>query len=562
MSSRPYLILVLAFLASTTLAATGDQMIQILVNGKPVTMSEASTTVLSHEVSVPVRQFAEMAGASVQWDGSSGTLTIVGPAAKGVMRIGSRIAWIKGTRVNLPYPPFFFGGQIFGPQLFFNEMFDQAWVWDPLTRQFNWIPIFPRYRGGLSTRPYVFVAPSRPVPQPGTAPSAEAEAAPVPATGIVVGEVVRTRPSRTDPKITVRTAEKTITYSVARDAIILRGQMGGQAIEVPLASIRPGDRVTMRFNDEKRVIAIRAQYQLIKGTVKSSAGDTVLLESGETVRLTSQTRIVLPGNISGDREDIRPGDRIAAAVSPISGRAYVVDVVPAAETTTVAREDDQIRLNTYGPLRAGDTLIVLFRASPGGQAWFTIPGMVANQPMTEVEPGLYDGRYVVKTGDVALRQPVKVTFVASGGETYTRLSSRPVTVQTVAGYLPRITSPRQGEEIGSPIQVRGYAQPGSQVRVIIEYRFLMQGVMPVEGVSAVEEVRANNDGQWVTPPMPAVAPTFEGDVAMRAFGEAFKGVYEFQEVFPVVYTITAVSLDRSGIERSSYTVEVVKKPGK
>ena len=556
MTHRSYLVCSIAILLVAPIlpASASDKAVQIFLGDEPVDLLEATPAILSNDVFVPIRPFAEALGASVDWDGTSRTLTVSGPTGIGVLSIGSRAAEIKGTKVYFPQAPYLYGGQFYGPILFFNEMFDQAWYWDPVMKDFKWIPIFPRYRG-VGYPPKIIYGPGRRTPARQTVT--------VPATRIVIGEAARPLPSRTSPKITVRTAGKIITYPVARDAIILRGRIGGAATEVPLGNIRPGDAVTLRFNEAGTITSIKGRYKVVSGTVQSVAESTVLLETGQTLKATAGTEVILPDNIRGKLGDIRTGDAIAASISPITDEACVLKVLAGADKELPEEgEEDQISLNTTGPLRAGDALIVRFKAHVGGQARFTIPGVKADIAMTEIEPGVYQGEYTIQPGDILLRQPVSVNFIAATGESYSRLSRRPVTIETVPGYLPRIISPRQGQPIESPIVVQGLAEPGSLVRIIIEYRRNLQRLLPIEGVTAVEEVRANRDGLWETPPLAATAPFAEKYEDVPAEFEVFSDIFGFEKEPPIIYTITAISIGANGEERAAYRIEVTKKVGK
>ena len=557
MAWRSYLTCSLAvFLISLFAAACwGDEAVQVFIGEKPVDLKGIAPAMLSGQVFVPVRPIAEAMGASLDWDRSAGALTIRGPHGSGLIRIGDPTARIRGTQVYFRGAPYLFGGHVYVPVIFFNEMFDMALIWDQFFNQLRWVPVVPPRPTGFSRPPVIIYGPGRRTPAPEAAP-------PVPETRIVVGELVRPLPSRTNPGIVVQTAGKTITYPVARDAIILRGRIGGPAMEVELGALRPGDRVTLRFSEEGLAITIRCEYNVASGRVQSIAKGTILLETGETLKVIPGTEVILPGNIRGEAEDIRIGDFIAARVSPITGRTYTVKVLPgAADKEPPAEEEQQIELNTTGLLRAGDTLIARFKAQAGGEAWLTIPGVAANVAMTEVEPGVYEGRYTVKQGDLLAKQPIKVTFAAPGGETYSHLSPRPITIRTAAGYLPRITSPRQGQEIASPVVVQGVAEPGSRVRVMIEYRRYMQRVLPVQGLTALEEVRADKNGVWETSPLPATSPFAEGDVDIPADYGVFAGAFRFEQEPPIAYIITAVSIGSNGQEQAAYRIEVTRKPG-
>lgn len=471
---------------------------------------------------------------------------------------------MRGVAVGFPYAPYMPGGSADPPIIFFNETFDQAWYWDPYYRQFRWVPIFPRWRGqGYGYRPPAIYSAPRSTPK-------KEEAIAVPAAKMAVGQAVRPLPSRSNPRIVAFVGGKTVTYRLAPMAVILRGQLGGRAVEIPLSSMRPGDKLTLQFNDQGQVTMVRAQYKMVAGKVKSIAENTILLESGETIKAGPQTRVILRGNQACCAQDVNTGDTVVASVSPVTGIADILQVQSPAPspagtdgeaTAPAPTEDDQISLNTLGPLRAGDMLVVSFKAEPGGQAWFTVPGAAANISMLEKEPGVYTGRYTVKQGDVVIGQPIKVMFEAKSGESYTKESSRLITAQTVAGYLPRITSPRQGEEIDSPVVVKGVAQPGSVVRVVIEFRRIAQGIMPITGTTATVDVKADSSGKWQTGPLAAVMPFSDSEPQMPEQFGALGGILRFPEEPPTVYTITAISIGPNGQERSSYSVDVTKQPG-
>lgn len=541
----------IALLIISTAASWAGKAVQIFVGDKPVDMHTATPAVLSADVCVPVRSFAEQLGAKVDWNGSTGTLTVSESSGIGIIRVGNPVATIRGISVHFPHAPFIMGGQVYAPILFFNQMFDQAWVFDPMTRQFTWIPIFPRYPA--HNAPRVIFGPKRKTPKSATAP--------IPASRIIVSEVASVLPSRTNPKITIQTDVKRITYPVATDAIILRGRIGGQTMEVSLGDVLPGDRVRLHFNESGMLTAIRAQFILVTGKVRSIQENSIVLENGEDLTTMPETEVVLSGNVTGTLQDIHVGDQIVARVGPISERTFLIKVVIRSPNGHSETYKGQVSLSTIGPLNVGDVLIVRFKAQAGGKAVFTIPGVSANTVMTEVEPGTYQGQYTVQQGDVLLRQPIKITFAAPGGETYMRLS-RPVIIQTAGGYLPRITYPLQGQEIESPLVVKGMAASGSTMRVTIEYRADLYRVLPMEGITAVSEVRADRDGIWETPPLSAVTPFFEDRQGIPdGFGE-LSDIFKFPEEPPVVYTITAAGISSDGREQAAYSIEVTKREGR
>jgi hypothetical protein len=466
---------------------------------------------------------------------------------------------VAGIKIYYPYPPQYYGPYMVDTGLNepfiigFNQQMDMLLVWDPYRRVFEWQPVVPP-RPGMGAPPMIIYGPGRPSQEIQAAPQAGSTA--VPATRTLVGEAARVAPSATNPRISVQVNDIVRTYTVAKDAIVLRGLVGGRAAEVSLGEIRPGDQVTLRFDERGIVTSIRAQYRTISGRVKSAAEDTVLLESGRRLRVSQQTEVILPGNLRGSLRDIQAGDSVIASISPIAGRAYVLSLMTPLKKGQPA--SSPITLNAVGPFRSGDLLVVRFRGAPGGTAMLIVPGVAAPIRMTETRPGIYVAQYTVQPGDAAIRQPVTVRFTASDGATYNR-QSRPITIRTIAGYLPRITSPVQGQQIVSPIVVKGIAEPGSIVRVTVQYRRDVQRVLPIEGLTAVQEVRADAEGRWSTQPLSAAGAFSDPGVEVPVdFGEADK-FFQFPEEPSVIWTITATSIDPDGGETASYSVEVTKK---
>jgi len=543
-------LLLAALILSIPSVSAADGTIQILVDKKPMDLRQNKPAVLTDEVFVPARHFAEASGAKVDFDASTGTLTVTSAAGSGVLRLGSHQGWIRGTKVYFGDGPFMYDNQFYAPMLFFNEMFDQAWYWDPFYRQFKWTPIFPRFRGGLRP-PMVIPGPGIHRPRPTTPQQ------PKPGSGCIV----RPLPSETDPKIVVQIGTDSVTYPVTKDAAITRGSIGGQASDVPLGSLRPGDRVTFKRDSKGSITSLKAQFKMAKGKVKSSGSNTIVLETGDTLRVSSQTEILLPGNSTGDAADVKAGDVVIVSMSPDTRAVYVIQVQCENEAgePIEGTGEPQVCLNTYGPLSVGDVLVVRLRANAGGSAWFTIPGVKANIRMKEIYAGTYEGRYEVQPGDTAIRQQVKVIFTQTDGQTFTRFTSRPMTLRTVSDYLPRITEPRQGQQIISPVVVRGEAQPGSLVRVIIEFRRIAQGILPLQGMTALQDVNADLNGDWVTPPLAAVMPFSDFEPNPEADFGVLQDWFQFVEEPPTVYTISAISIGPNGEERTAYKIQVFKQ---
>ncbi|MFA6665328.1 MAG: hypothetical protein WCT06_02025 [Armatimonadota bacterium] len=471
-------------------------------------------------------------------------------------RINAQYAYPSLIRYSIRTP-----GNMYNPPpiIMFNNRGDMALIWDPYFHHFKWIAIVPPYPGYVRP-PTIIYGPGIYENEEQYAPAEGTQAASVRTS---VGEVIRVLPGRT-PKMVVNIGGRAASVAISPDALLLRGPIGGRLAEVPMGDIRPGDRVILQFMGQETAGIVRAQYFAVYGKVQSIAVNTILLNTGATLRISAETDIVLPGNITGALQDIKTGDAVVARVAPISGKTFLIKVLDGRERQPSNSEEEgsQINLNSTGPFRAGDVLIIEFNGQPGGKASFTIPGVVANVPMTEVEPGLYRGEYSVTPGDIAIREQLTIRFRSPSGATYTRTSGPLVTIRTMAGYLPQIISPRQGEYISSPLVVKGIAQPGSLVRVTILYRADIQNALPIEGLTAYEDAEADAQGKWQTTPLPAVAPFYEDSSELPDYFGSLSEIFRFPKVEPVMYIVTAASINANGEETAAYSVQVTKAPGR
>jgi len=154
--------------------------------------------------------------------------------------------------------------------------------------------------------------------------------------------------------------------------------------------------------------------------------------------------------------------------------------------------------NATRPLDLGQTFTVTVAGKPRGTATFNIGTMKAGIAMTETAPGIYQGRYTAEKGDVAIGARIVAQLVTETGEQFTRESSEPITILTVAPRTPTITSPSEDEVIDGPVIVTGKAQPGVTVRVQVVRKVRHLGLWSDTDVVAAQEVKVDNDGAYQT----------------------------------------------------------------
>ncbi len=226
-------------------------------------------------------------------------------------------------------------------------------------------------------------------------------------------------------------------------------------------------------------------------------------------------RVVLP-----DRAGNRTDDRYAFTVTPASGAMITsVTVQPAA------------------PVSPGDVITVTMVGEPGGQAVFTIEGIVQAMPMTERDdrPGVYTGRYTIRPADAPGTARV-IVRLTRGDRVSTAEARTRVTIVGAGVAPPAIVAPAAGARVGVPLVIRGTGVPGSKIVVRVDYRG------PAEG----GDVRAGGDVQG----------TF-GEVTTTV-DRAGNWQVVFKQAAPIrgaALTITARTVDAAG--RASTPVAVV-----
>lgn len=149
-----------------------------------------------------------------------------------------------------------------------------------------------------------------------------------PTTKSIVGEIAGIILSTADAVVIVRADGKEQNYTVAQDAVILRGPVDEPAIEISLSKVKAGDQVTLRV-EKDTVTLIRVQYKVLTGKVEAIAKGTVLLNTGETFKITSETKILLPDKTKGKPDDIKAGSMVNVQVSPTENEALVIEITAA-----------------------------------------------------------------------------------------------------------------------------------------------------------------------------------------------------------------------------------------
>lgn len=107
--------------------------IRIVVNGKTVS-SDISPVIEQGRTLVPIRVISENIGATVGWDGKSKTVTVTMNQKVVMLKIGNKYATVNGKNINLDVPAKILNGRTLVPLRFIGESLGATVTWDGTTR--------------------------------------------------------------------------------------------------------------------------------------------------------------------------------------------------------------------------------------------------------------------------------------------------------------------------------------------------------------------------------------------------------------------------------------------
>jgi hypothetical protein len=383
-------LVVLCALAATLVpvAPVSAQAIRVIVDGQLVRFDQPPVTI-GGRVLVPLRGVFEQLGAFVEWDPRTNTVTAVRSGSQIQLQIGSRQAYVNGNLTLLDIPPMVVRGRTLVPLRFISEALGAQVDWDPAARTVY-------VSSGQAAQPPL---PRPPAPQPPiTQPPV-----PPPSAAVVEGVVVRVDTQTSPQRIFVQKDNQIHTFIVTSDTAITRVDVvtgaGGAA---SLDQVRPGDFVRVSADTQGRAILVRVQFREVAGRLDVLAGRAIVLADGRTFTLAENVRFSLDGRLVG-RELFRSGMDVTLRLNPQTNEVVEVAARGIAQPPPPAPpgpvQVTSFSHNAGRPLRAGETLTVTLRGSPGGTATFDIFGVRSGIQMREISPGVYQGTYTVRPGD-------------------------------------------------------------------------------------------------------------------------------------------------------------------
>lgn len=403
--------------------------IRVSIDGSPVAFRGAPPQRVNGAILVPLRGVFEGLGATVVFHPETRTIEATRGKTDLIMRLGDPNAYINNAPAPLAQAPVSIEGTTMAPLRFVAEVFGATVTYLP---DKNLVAIHT------------------------------AQAPAHPAATRISGTLVAVDSAAVPAMITVRSMQQTLQIPVATDTLVMLQDGSQPAVQGSLSALAPGDAVDVsRSAPDGPAATILARYEELDGVVKdivplSDSSRLILFDNGTSIQ-TPMAAPITQNGAPAAWSDVAKGLRVAVRTQADHkiGYAVAIEGAPPAEAPPVPERNLSIssfQVNAAGPLKGGDTLTATLRGSAGGDAQFSIPGVVDDVPMKEQQPGVYEGSFVVP-----------VTVNANGASVIAKLSvpggREPVLIQAAQTVTIDSKPPLIGNRTPSPTTDVSNARP-------------------------------------------------------------------------------------------------------
>ena len=397
-------------------------VLAVLIAGLPPTVLVDGTTLppsaivtVKEKTYVALRAAASALNADVAFDGRDKTITFTTVVRQLIMRIGDPTASVNGQRVALGAAPLNVGGRVVVPLRALALGLGGHVAFD-----------------GAAHRVTITSTESSPVSTGAQAggPSSQSHT--------LQGTVNRVDLSAGASAIFIDTSQQEYRIAVTPDTKIqyreTRGNIAGTG---SAAQVRPGDTLIAVLDGSNALISMADIFTGYTGTVASVNGWSMVLTNGRVVDGAKDSTAVSLDGKPGSMTDLHDGDMVTVRADPKTGK--VRDVVALSRSNpgpaaTASPQGGDLRIdgvtdNADRAFRAGQELRVGATASRGAIVSFDIGDLIGGIPMTEAQPGRYEGTYDVQVGTNFINAPI-VVRAARGSLQTQAVAGDPLTIIT------------------------------------------------------------------------------------------------------------------------------------
>lgn len=364
------IIAVIAMLATAIAAA--PKPIAIVINGETLAL-QPPPRFIKGLLFVPVRRTIEALGLSFQRSGNRITTQV---GSKSVtLTIGSASAEVDRQRLPLEAPPLELEGILYAPVRFFTDVLGAQARFD---RRANAVTIVSQLVGRSTNG---FVSTGSGYQRFGTVAAVDVLSDP-PTITLSSNGNIKTIPIAPNATIDVQDVNVNVTSP---------GELG---------DIRPGDFARVEMRKDGHVQRVVDEYGSHNGHIVAIAGNEFVLGDGQVIAAGRTTEISLNGK-AASFSDLKPNDEVIVRYNVETNEVREILASRTRQSTAAtagAVAISSVETDATHPLRAGDTIHVTLRGTPGGAASFDIGSAVGDQAMQQRSPGIYTGSYTIPRG--------------------------------------------------------------------------------------------------------------------------------------------------------------------
>lgn len=226
------------------------------------------------------------------------------------------------------------------------------------------------------------------------------------------------------------------------------------------------------------------------------------------------------------RANLMKGDRVSSSrlQQPLVASGSTT-TTPSATSSNQAVAIESFKAQPVQQLDPGTELDFTLVGTPKAKATFSIEGVTNNQPLSEVSPGTYEGKYVIRRQDVlptagnvnvtarlqsgrdSIRARLDSPLVASGSGSTTTTTQLPL----------EIISPQNNSSVQGSVELKGRSAPGATVSVNVQAVTSLAGLVGVNRNILSQSVQADPQGNFSVSfkPTPAI-PGTQYQVSLKA----------------------------------------------
>ena len=379
--------------------------IALVLNGTRLAVNPPPVFYQDHLL-VPVRRILTSLGLSFEKEGRyvrtyAGAKTIQ-------LVIGSRIAQVDNAPVELDAMPVEIKNVLYAPLRFFTQALSAQAIYN---RQTNSVEIISTLVGRSGT---------------GIVNNINGEVQ-------LLGTITKVDMDSDPPSITLTNNASVRTVSVTPDvAVLVQDVNTGTSNPGDLADLHTGDYAHVYLTREGAAKRVVDAFGSRTGSIAAIASDQIVLDDGHVIVPSRTTTITLNGSDAGV-EQLAVGDRVMVRYNIDSSEPLQILATRSSTGSPPPQTGvtiSSIDVSPDTPVRAGESLDVTMRGTPGGLAGYDIGPYVRNLTLTEEAPGVYHGTYVVRNGQNFAGAPILGRLNVRGADAPQAVSQTTVTVST------------------------------------------------------------------------------------------------------------------------------------